>query len=74
MSSTLYPLGHDVAELAVKGEPMAIDMRVATIKGVCGAAELAVEGESVHGGRHARRYNQRSVRSSGALSKMGMNC
>ena len=35
-----------MAELAVKGESMAVDMRAATIKGACGVAELAVKGES----------------------------
>ena len=34
-----------VAELAVKGESMAVDMRAATIKGACGVAKLAVKGE-----------------------------
>ena len=32
---------------------MAVDMRVATFKGVCGAAELAVEGESMAVGMRA---------------------
>ena len=42
-----------VAELAVKGEPMAVDMRAATIKGACGVAELAVKGESMAVGMQA---------------------
>ena len=36
-----------MAELAVKGESMAVDMRAATIKGACGVAKLAIEGESM---------------------------
>ena len=36
-----------VAELAVKGKSMAVDMRAATIKGACGVAKLAIEGESI---------------------------
>ena len=36
-----------MAELAVKGEYMAVGMRAATIKGACGAAQLAVKGESM---------------------------
>ena len=36
-----------VAELAVKGEYMAVGMRAATIKEACGVAKLTVEGESM---------------------------
>jgi hypothetical protein len=42
-----------VAELAVKGESMAVGMRAATIKGACGVAELAVKGESMAFGMRA---------------------
>ena len=42
-----------VAELAVKGEPMAVDMRAATIKGACGVAELVVKGEPMAVGMRA---------------------
>ena len=57
-------------ELAARGESVAVDMRVATTKGVCGAAELAVEGESMASA--PLQSKERAARRS--LSKMRMNC
>ena len=42
-----------VAELAVKGESMAVDMRAATIKGACGVTELTIKGEYMAVGMRA---------------------
>ena len=48
--SLVNELNHAAAELAVKGESMAIGMRAATIKEACGVVELAIKG--VYCGRH----------------------
>ena len=42
-----------VAELAVKGESMAVGMRAATIKGACNVAVLMIKGESMAVGMRA---------------------